>query len=98
MAKNQIQKDALGNFIKVEVGVSEDQKAQPTGAKVTITACGKQQAQHVGATGDGFHHMLNSNMHFGIGECDNVEEVHVIWANGEEKSLEDRKAGSKVKL
>ncbi|MDO6535541.1 CRTAC1 family protein [Alteromonas stellipolaris] len=98
LAKNQLQKDALGNFIKVEVGVSEVQKAQPTGAKVTITACGKQQTQHVGATGDGFHHMLNNNMHFGIGECDSVEKVHVIWPNGEEKSLEDREAGSKVKL
>ncbi|MDP2596901.1 CRTAC1 family protein [Alteromonas stellipolaris] len=98
LAKNQIQKDALGNFIKVEVGVSEDQKAQPTGAKVTITACGKQQAQHVGATGDGFHHMLNSNMHFGIGECDSVEKVHVIWANGEEKSVEKVNVGANVKL
>ncbi|WP_332929888.1 CRTAC1 family protein [Alteromonas sp. 14N.309.X.WAT.G.H12] len=98
LAKNQIPKDVLGNFIKVEVGASKEQQAQPTGAKVTITACGKQQTQHVGTTGDGFHHMLNSKMHFGIGECNHVENVHVIWANGEEKSVDNIEVGTNIKL
>ncbi|USI27215.1 CRTAC1 family protein [Alteromonas macleodii] len=98
LAQNQVPRNILGNFIKVKVGASADQKAQPTGARVTISACGRQQTQHVGATGDGFHHMLNSKMHFGIGACDSVESVHVIWANGEEEFLEDKKAGTIVKL
>jgi len=42
--------------------------------------------------------MLNSKMHFGIGECNSVEKVHVVWANGEDQFLEDKKAGSLVKL
>lgn len=98
LAQNQLPKSALGNFIKVEVGASAKQQAQPTGARVTISACGKQQTQHVGATGDGFHHMLNSKMHFGIGKCNNVEKVDVIWANGEEQSTLNVEASTSVKF
>lgn len=98
LAQNQMPENALGNFIKVEVGPSAIQQAQPTGAKVTIMACGNQQTQRVGATGDGFHHMLNSKMHFGIGECNGVDNVHAIWANGEKKSVGNIEAGTNIKL
>lgn len=98
MAENQVPEEMLGHFVKVHVSASPTAGAQPTGAWVTVSACGKKQIQHMGATGDGFHHMLNSEMHFGLGICDHVDDVYVRWANGEEKHQFNVAAGQLVRF
>ncbi|KMT67025.1 hypothetical protein XM47_02260 [Catenovulum maritimum] len=96
LAKNQLSERELGNYLTVKVTASPDKHAQPIGARVTISACGIQQTQLVGASGDGFHHMLNNRMHFGIGRCDKADSVQITWANGEQKIIKNVKAGASV--
>lgn len=85
LAQNQLNSSEVGNFVTVKVGSSPLHNAQPIGARVTISACGTKQTQLVGASGDGFHHMLNTRMHFGIGECSSIDSAQVEWQNGEKK-------------
>ena len=98
LAKNELSASEIGKFLTVTVPNSPKNNAQPVGARVTISACGMQQAQLVGASGDGFHQMLNTRMHFGLGQCEMAESVNVVWANGEKKSLKNVKAGTKVSM
>jgi hypothetical protein len=98
LAKNQITGNTLGNFLTVKVPSSPEHNAQPVGARVTVLACGIQRTQLVGASGDGFHHMLNSRMHFGLGQCKTAESVNVVWSNGETKLLKNVEAGTNISI
>ncbi|MER2490757.1 CRTAC1 family protein [Catenovulum sediminis] len=96
LAKNQVSEDKVGQYIVINVAASPDKNAQPIGARVDISACGKKQSQLVGASGEGFHHMLKSRLHFGLGKCDKVDNVDVIWTNGETKHRTNIAAGKTI--
>ena len=64
LAENQLSGTAIGNFVTVVVNKSPQKGAQPIGARVDISACGNRQNQHVGASGEGFHHMLKQRLAF----------------------------------
>ncbi|WP_018998394.1 CRTAC1 family protein [Hirschia maritima] len=96
LAKNQLQKREIGNFIAVKVGNSPEGKAQHIGARVEISSCGKKQSRLVGSSGDGFHHMLKDRLNFGIGACEKIDSVKITWSNGETKSFEDIDANTTI--
>ncbi|AWB65762.1 CRTAC1 family protein [Saccharobesus litoralis] len=98
LAKNQLSADQQGNFVTINVSASPKNNAQPVGARVSISACGKQQVQLVGSSGDGFHQMLNNRIHFGLGDCSIASEVNIKWSNGESKVIKNVKAGTKISV
>lgn len=96
LAKNQLPEQQMGEFLVVNVEASPKANAQPIGARVDISACGKKQSQLVGASGEGFHHMLKSRLHFGLGDCQKVDQVKVTWTNGETKNHSNIAAGKTI--
>lgn len=83
-------------FAVIEVGRSPDRNVAITGTRIALTACGSTQHRVIGATGDGFHHMASSWVHFGLGDCAAVDRVEVRWTNGETATLRDMSASTIV--
>lgn len=98
LAKNQFKGSKDNDYIVVNVAQAPKSQAQPIGARVDISACGKKQSQLVGASGEGYHHMLKSRLHFGLGNCANVDSVNVTWTNGENKVVTNIKAGNTISM
>ncbi len=98
LAKNQLPASKLGQYIVITVAASPKSNAQPIGARVDISACGFKQSQLVGASGESFHHMLKTRLHFGLGDCDVIDNINVTWSNGETKTLTNVKVGQTVAL
>ncbi|EWH09206.1 hypothetical protein DS2_13634 [Catenovulum agarivorans DS-2] len=96
LAQNQLPKTQLGNYVAVNVTTSPKHHAQPNGARVEVSACNTTWAQVVGSSGDGFHQMLNTRLHFGLGGCEKVDNIKVVWPNGESVTLNKVSIGSSV--
>ncbi|WP_017446873.1 CRTAC1 family protein [Gayadomonas joobiniege] len=96
LAENQLSGESLGQYIVVNVGPSAKNNAQPIGARVDVEACGKKLSQLVGASGEGYHHMLKARLHFGLGACHLVDRIKVTWPNGDMQNLTNLASGQTV--
>jgi hypothetical protein len=83
--------DANNNnhFIKLMIKSSPTNKASALGAMVTISACQQSQTQRVGATAAPYTQTFSQLVHFGLGQCQSVENVTVRWSDGEVSSATD---------
>ncbi len=82
-----IYRNGLGNaghWVGVELS---DKKGRSTiGANVeVVTKTGKQFSRIV--TGDSFSSQHSANLHFGLGPQTEIEEIRVVWANGDEQVI-----------
>lgn len=57
------------------------------GAKITVKACNQQQVSRVGATAAPYSQSLNTTLHFGLGECQQIDEVSIRLSSGMTKSF-----------
>ena len=91
--KLHIYRNALaeaGHWVGVQLSDSED--SSTIGATVeVITPTGKQFSRVV--TGDSFSAQHSANLHFGLGNSDEIESIKVIWADGKMSSLKSPDAG-----
>lgn len=94
LAQNNLKDEESGDFITVHVAPSPQGKSAPIGARVDVSACGKKWNQLVGASGEGYHHMLKNRLHFGLGNCDHIDSIKITWSSGEQKKINNVKAGS----
>lgn len=81
-----------GNFVKIAVAESTKARASARNAMVRVTACGRTQTQHFGATAAPYTQSLPNSVHFGIGDCNQVDKIDVRWSNGEQDSAEHVKS------
>jgi len=75
------------NYLGVTVGMSPSKEAGLFGATATITACGRTQTRTVGDTASAFAVTYNNDLLFGLGECKDIDNVTVVWTNGEKKQI-----------
>lgn len=83
LSENVMANQLSNKFIKVKVGFSPKQRATFIGAQVQIKACGRVQQRVVGRSSSSFGVGSAQVAHFGIGDCDVVNEISVRWPNNE---------------
>lgn len=83
LAKNVLENNGDANVIRVMVGQSPKEKASALGALVTITACENKQRLKVGSTAARYSQSLNNQLTFGLGACDKIDDITIVWPNGE---------------
>lgn len=71
------------------VAQSPAEKIDQLDAKVTIWACNQMQQTTISNGGNAFSQSLNNQVHFGLGECNDVQKVRVKWRNGEQQEWRD---------
>lgn len=76
-----------GNFVGIQVGDSPKAKASPIAATIRLKACGETYTKWVASTSAQFSMAANELVHFGLGQCSELEKVTIEWANGEIKSM-----------
>ncbi len=57
------------------------------GARVTVTAGGKQQIREV-TGGNGFGSQSSLQLHFGLGQATLIEALHIAWPDGKKQTFE----------
>ncbi len=90
------QKDA--NYVGVRVGHSKESNIDPLDTVVTIKACGKKQTQTIGNSGLAFSQGLNTQVHFGLGQCESVDSITIKWRNGERRTITSPKINRYLSL
>ncbi|MDO6444155.1 CRTAC1 family protein [Colwellia sp. 1_MG-2023] len=78
------------NYINIAVKNSVN-ASSPIGAIVKITACDKSQIRRVGSSSAAYSQSSDTVIHFGLGQCKNIERVEVRWPNGETYNNQDVK-------
>ena len=63
-------------------------RVSPIGAKVFVEACGKRQ-QRIVSVGDGFMTQQPSELWFGLGVCESVAQLDVLWPSGSSHRFTD---------
>lgn len=79
--KNTFDTAAKNNFVTVNVGTLAQDKVSALGALVNIEACGNSQVKRVGSSGATYSLSFDQNVHFGLGQCQEVSKVTVTWSN-----------------
>ena len=70
------------NYIEVQVP-SSPSGASPIGALVTVSACQKTQVKRVGSSSAPYSQSRDTLMHFGLGDCQSVENIQIKWPTTE---------------
>ncbi len=88
-------KELPGNYLNVRlVGTRSNRNA--IGARITAVFAGRAAHQLVnGGTGFG---CMPFEQHFGLGTCDRVEALHILWPNGSKQSLENLPANTTIRI
>lgn len=68
--------------------IGKNGKASAFGAKITITACGKNQVR-ICQPGVSYLSYNDPRIHFGLGKCKKVEQVEILWPDGQIQKLQD---------
>lgn len=84
--KNEIELTEDANYTLLSIPLSPGGGDTQLGARVALSACGHQQVRKVGATSGPYTQGLDTILHFGLGNCTEIEKVMVEWTNGETKS------------
>ena len=80
-------KSTSNKYVVVDVGYAPSGKATAMGAVLTIKACGNTYKRVVGATSSSYSHSYNTQLHVGLGTCDNIESASVLYTNGEKVDI-----------
>ena len=75
-------------YVVVNVGYAPSGKATAMGSVLTINACGNIYKRVVGATSSSYSHSYNTQLHVGLGACDTIESVSVLYTNGEKVDIQ----------
>ena len=75
-------------YLTIKVGYSPSKKATAMGAVLTLKACGNTYKRTVGQTSSSYSHSFNTNLHVGLGSCNEIEKATVTWSNGEKIDIE----------
>jgi hypothetical protein len=78
-------------WVRLE-GVKSNRSA--IGARVTLTAGGKQQMQEV-LGGGGYYSQNELALHFGLGDAQTIDKLEVRWPTGELQTWESLAANQK---
>ena len=70
---------------------------QAIGARVTVSAGGRQQLREVRA-GTGYLSQDDQRLHFGLGSEPRVQQLVIRWPDGEEETLQDIAANRLIKV
>ena len=68
------------NWLRIHT-VGTVSNSEGIGARITITTASGQQIREV-RSGDGFRYMSTITAHFGLGQDETVQEVHIRWPSG----------------
>ncbi len=71
------------NYITINVGKSPKNKASAMGAVVTLKLNDLILKRVVGATSASYSQSFNTFLHFGLGTNTTIDEVSVLWSNGQ---------------
>ena len=93
--KNTLQNG--NNFINVQVKNSPN-SASPIGALVTVSGCQKSQVRRVGSSSAPYSQSSDTLVHFGLGDCQQVDHVEVSWSTGESYTTDQVNINSVHKL
>ncbi|TYK66271.1 CRTAC1 family protein [Colwellia echini] len=96
--ENHTETISNNNYIGITVGMSPVEKADLFGTKVTVNACGRIQTREVGNTSSSFAVTYNNDLLFGLGECDEVDDVTVTWTNGEKVKLTPKQVNQYITI
>ncbi|TRX57980.1 CRTAC1 family protein [Thalassomonas sp. M1454] len=86
------------NFIIVDVNTSPKHKVSSIAASVEVQACDKSIVRRVGATSSPFSQGENTKLHFGLGSCNKVDSVNVVWSNLERQSINNVSINTLTKI
>ena len=76
-----------GNFTTVNVGYGPESDIDPISAEVTVYTPSQSFFKRVGSAGASHSSSLLNIVHFGLGEEDQIDSIHVRWRNGEVSTL-----------
>lgn len=72
--------DSRGNYFEIKLrAVTGNRNA--VGARVNLTCAGRTQRADI-TSGDGFYCANEQRLIFGLGSCDRVDQVEIIWPGG----------------
>ncbi|MDN5204357.1 VCBS repeat-containing protein [Fulvivirgaceae bacterium BMA10] len=94
--KNNTIEKRLGNFLRFKFK-GPKRNVLGIGARVVLKYNGNQQIQEHYFT-RGFQSSVAPGMHFGLGECELVEEVKVIWPDGKHEVLQNVSVNQTIEL
>ncbi|GAB5379461.1 MAG: hypothetical protein Alis3KO_28570 [Aliiglaciecola sp.] len=77
------------HHLTVKVGYSPKHNIDAYGATVKVNTDKKTYLKRVGSSGEVFSQSLLNNVHFGLGNQNDLDAVKVIWRNGEEYVFTD---------
>ncbi|HDH96531.1 MAG TPA: CRTAC1 family protein, partial [Proteobacteria bacterium] len=69
--------------------VGTDSNRDAVGARAYLTACGKTQMRHVKSSRGHFGSQSTLVLHFGLGDCTEIESLDIKWPSGLEQSFDD---------
>jgi len=81
----------------VGVQLIDEKGASTIGATIEITTVDGKQFDRI-VTGDSFSSQHSANVHFGLGELNEVKSLKITWANGRQKTIKKPEAGKYHKI
>ena len=87
LLKNTMSEAQDNAFVIIKLQPRDGFQNTLQGAVVTLTACGQTQSRKVGSSSSAYSQNLNTDLHFGLGDCSEVETARVRWGNGESKTF-----------
>ncbi|MCU4751261.1 CRTAC1 family protein [Halobacteria archaeon AArc-curdl1] len=86
-----------GNSLQIVVGGAETLDHTAIGAEVTATVDGETLHRFHNARAD-YQSQDSRVLHIGTGDAETVEELHVVWPDGTERTLENVETGQRILL
>lgn len=93
--ENTAQKDS-SNYLSIELE-GRDMNTKSIGAKVIVRGCGQQWLAEQFPS-RGFQSSISNRITIGLGQCNNIEEITVVWPNGKSTSKSGAKINSLVRI
>lgn len=97
MYKNTTKLEEDMNYVLLRVGYSS-KNTDPYGATITVKTKNAEYHRRVGSAGAVHSQSMLNIAHFGLGDADTIEEIHVRWRDGEEVELKNRDSNQLIKI
>lgn len=78
--QNVTPNNVKNNYLLLDIQPQND--VTPLGAVVMISACGRQQVKRIGTTSAMYSLSFNTQVHFGLGNCEAIDNIQVRFSNG----------------
>jgi len=83
-----------GHYATVKVGYSPKSKIDAISAEVIVKTSLGSYRKRVGSAGEVFSQSLLNIVHFGLGDADTIDSIHVRWRNGETIEFHNKAASA----